>query len=183
MGQSDIRLVKLNGHCQGATGHQHGRRSTGQGLSKTLCLGGAGSHLLQTKPGDRCPKSQIAFVEVMCAIPRISGVSPEVATLGSVTFARYVVQVALQYEFNAQEIPDYINIGDDPQGSSAPVPSPFTPLPTSSPPVATLHTPARLLADETPTRVSPWATKARSPFKEAILKTKLLAGASDRVPN
>jgi hypothetical protein len=35
----------------------------------------------------------------------IAGVNPEVATLGSVTFARYTVQVALQYEFDAREIP------------------------------------------------------------------------------
>lgn len=41
----------------------------------------------------------------------IAGVNPEVATLGSVTFARYAVQVALQYEFDAREIPDNFTTG------------------------------------------------------------------------
>jgi purine nucleoside permease len=33
----------------------------------------------------------------------IAGINPEVATLGSVTFARFAIQVALQYEFDARE--------------------------------------------------------------------------------
>lgn len=41
----------------------------------------------------------------------IAGINPEVATLGSVTFARYAVQVALQYEFDAREIPDNFTTG------------------------------------------------------------------------
>ena len=32
----------------------------------------------------------------------IGGVNPEVATICSVTFARYAIQVALQYEFDAR---------------------------------------------------------------------------------
>ena len=44
-------------------------------------------------------------------IAGIAGVSPKVATLGSVTFARYAVQVALQYEFDAREIPDNFTTG------------------------------------------------------------------------
>lgn len=46
----------------------------------------------------------------------IAGVSPEHGTLGSVAFARYSVQVALQYEIDAREIPSdfptgYLAIG------------------------------------------------------------------------
>jgi purine nucleoside permease len=37
-------------------------------------------------------------------IAGIAGVNPEVATLASVTFAKYAVQVALQYEFDPREI-------------------------------------------------------------------------------
>src|SRR3954451_18320023 len=37
-------------------------------------------------------------------IAGISGVNPKVATLGSVTFAKYAVQVALEYEFDAREV-------------------------------------------------------------------------------
>lgn len=50
----------------------------------------------------------------------IAGVNPEVATLGSVTFARYAVQVALQYEFDAREKPKNFSTGYFAQGSYAP---------------------------------------------------------------
>lgn len=44
-------------------------------------------------------------------IAGIAGISPKVGTLGSVTFAKYAVQVALQYEFDAREIPDNFTTG------------------------------------------------------------------------
>lgn len=50
----------------------------------------------------------------------IAGVNPEVATTGSVTFARYAVQVALQYEFDAREIPGNFSTGYVPQGAYSP---------------------------------------------------------------
>lgn len=50
----------------------------------------------------------------------IAGVNPEVATLGSVTFARYAVQVALQYELDPREIPANFSTGYVPQGSVVP---------------------------------------------------------------
>ncbi|KAH9820429.1 purine nucleoside permease-like [Teratosphaeria destructans] len=53
-------------------------------------------------------------------IAGIAGVNPEVATLGSVTFARYAVQVALQYEFSQFEIPTNFSTGYIPQGSTVP---------------------------------------------------------------
>ncbi|MCJ1438258.1 hypothetical protein MMC27_007646 [Xylographa pallens] len=53
-------------------------------------------------------------------IAGIAGVNPEVATLGSVTFAKYAVQVALQYEFDAREIPANFSTGYVPQGSTSP---------------------------------------------------------------
>ncbi|KAI9815958.1 MAG: hypothetical protein M1827_001950 [Pycnora praestabilis] len=53
-------------------------------------------------------------------IAGIAGVNPEVATLGSVTFARYAVQVALQYEFDPREIPANYSTGYIPQGSVVP---------------------------------------------------------------
>ena len=53
-------------------------------------------------------------------IAGIAGVNPKVATLGSVTFARYAVQVALQYEFDAREIPANFTTGYVPQGSFSP---------------------------------------------------------------
>lgn len=37
-------------------------------------------------------------------IAGIAGVNPEVATISAVTFARYAVQVALQYEFDYRDI-------------------------------------------------------------------------------
>ncbi|KAJ3997655.1 purine nucleoside permease-like protein [Lentinula boryana] len=53
-------------------------------------------------------------------IAGIAGVNPKVATLGDVTFARYAVQVALQYEFDAREIPADFPTGYVPQGAVAP---------------------------------------------------------------
>ncbi|KAF2105867.1 purine nucleoside permease [Lophiotrema nucula] len=50
----------------------------------------------------------------------IAGINPEVATIASVTFARYAVQVALQYEFDVREIPDNFTTGYIPQGSTVP---------------------------------------------------------------
>ncbi|GLB43406.1 putative purine nucleoside [Lyophyllum shimeji] len=53
-------------------------------------------------------------------IAGIAGISPKLGTLGSVTFARYAVQVGLQYEIDAREIPANFPTGYIPQGSSAP---------------------------------------------------------------
>lgn len=53
-------------------------------------------------------------------IAGIAGINPEVATISSVTFARYAVQVALQYEFDAREIPENFTTGYVPQGAFAP---------------------------------------------------------------
>ncbi len=51
------------------------------------------------------------FTKTYFMVAGIAGVSPRVATLGSVTFARYAIQVALQYEFDAREIPDNFTTG------------------------------------------------------------------------
>lgn len=51
------------------------------------------------------------FTKTYFYIAGIAGVNPKVATLGSVTFARYAVQVALQYEFDAREIPSNFTTG------------------------------------------------------------------------
>ncbi|KAL1604940.1 hypothetical protein SLS60_004481 [Paraconiothyrium brasiliense] len=50
----------------------------------------------------------------------VGGINPEVATLGSVTLARYAVQVALQYEFDPRELPANFSTGYVPQGSYEP---------------------------------------------------------------
>lgn len=41
----------------------------------------------------------------------IAGVNPKLGTLGSVALSRYVIQVALQYEFDAREMPDNFTTG------------------------------------------------------------------------
>lgn len=53
-------------------------------------------------------------------IAGIAGVNPEVATLASVTFAKYAVQVALQYEIDAREIPANYSTGYVPLGAKLP---------------------------------------------------------------
>lgn len=53
-------------------------------------------------------------------IAGIAGINPQVATVCSVTFARYAVQVALQYEFDAREMPDNFTTGYIPLGANSP---------------------------------------------------------------
>jgi purine nucleoside permease len=53
-------------------------------------------------------------------IAGIAGVNPKTATLGSVCFAKYAVQVDLQYEFDAREIPLEWSTGYVPQGAASP---------------------------------------------------------------
>lgn len=50
----------------------------------------------------------------------IAGGNPEVTTICAVTFAKYAVQVALQYEFDPREIPANFSTGYIPQGSTSP---------------------------------------------------------------
>lgn len=47
------------------------------------------------------------------------GMSPKVGTLGSVAFAEYAVQVALQYEIDAREKPQNFSTGYIPQGTTS----------------------------------------------------------------
>ncbi|KZV63928.1 purine nucleoside permease [Peniophora sp. CONT] len=48
-----------------------------------------------------------------------AGINPKVGTLASVAFARFSVQVALQYEFDARERPEGSPTGYIPQGTTA----------------------------------------------------------------
>jgi purine nucleoside permease len=50
----------------------------------------------------------------------VAGLNPEIAATGSITFARYAVQVALQYEFDIRDMPENYTTGYIPQGSSEP---------------------------------------------------------------
>lgn len=53
-------------------------------------------------------------------IAGIAGISPKEGTTGSVAFSKYAIQVALQYEFDAREMPESWNAGYFPQGATAP---------------------------------------------------------------
>jgi purine nucleoside permease len=53
-------------------------------------------------------------------IAGIAGINPKHGTLGDVAFCKYAVQVALQYEFDAREIPANFSTGYVPQGSTYP---------------------------------------------------------------
>jgi purine nucleoside permease len=50
----------------------------------------------------------------------IAGINPKHGTLADVAFCKYAIQVALQYEFDAREIPDNFTTGYVPQGAFAP---------------------------------------------------------------
>lgn len=56
----------------------------------------------------------------------IAGINPKVATLGSVTFAKYAVQVALQYEFDYRDLPANLTTGYIPFGVDSPAEYPTT---------------------------------------------------------
>jgi len=51
------------------------------------------------------------FTKTYFLVGGIAGVNPKLGTLGSVALARYAVQVALQYEFDAREMPDNFTTG------------------------------------------------------------------------
>ncbi|KAG8852526.1 hypothetical protein FRB96_008621 [Tulasnella sp. 330] len=53
-------------------------------------------------------------------IAGIAGVNPDVSTIGSVAFARFTVQVGLQYEIDAREIPSNFSTGYFAMGAFAP---------------------------------------------------------------
>jgi purine nucleoside permease len=59
-------------------------------------------------------------------IAGIAGINPKVTTIGSVTLARFAVQVALQIEFDARERPLDSPTGYIPQGSELPTEYPTT---------------------------------------------------------
>ena len=48
-----------------------------------------------------------------------AGISPKVGTLGAVTFSKFAIQVALQYEVDAREKPDDFGTGYIPQGTTS----------------------------------------------------------------
>lgn len=50
----------------------------------------------------------------------IAGINPKYGTLADVAFSKYAIQVALQYEFDAREIPSNYTTGYVPQGAFAP---------------------------------------------------------------
>ncbi|KAF5387450.1 hypothetical protein D9757_007826 [Collybiopsis confluens] len=53
-------------------------------------------------------------------IAGIAGINPKVASIGDVTFAKYAVQVALQYKFDSREKPENSPTGYVPLGATAP---------------------------------------------------------------
>ncbi|OIW26038.1 purine nucleoside permease [Coniochaeta ligniaria NRRL 30616] len=56
----------------------------------------------------------------------IAGVSPKEAALGSVALSRFAIQVALQYEFDAREMPENFTTGYLPYGTDFPDEYPTT---------------------------------------------------------
>ena len=64
--------------------------------------------------------SMFDFTKTYFMVAGIAGINPEVATICSVTFAKYAVQVALQYEFSQLEIPSNFSSGYIPLGAHLP---------------------------------------------------------------
>ncbi|CAI7650980.1 unnamed protein product [Penicillium bialowiezense] len=60
------------------------------------------------------------FTQTYWFVAGIAGVSPKKTTTGSATFARYAVQVALQYEIDIRELNSSYSTGYIPQGADYP---------------------------------------------------------------
>jgi purine nucleoside permease len=60
------------------------------------------------------------FTTTYFMVAGIAGINPEVATIGSVTFARFAVQVALEYEFDSREKDPSWSTGYVPLGVKSP---------------------------------------------------------------
>ncbi|KAH8596615.1 purine nucleoside permease [Bisporella sp. PMI_857] len=67
---------------------------------------------------------QFDLTKTYFLIAGVAGINPKTSTLGSVTLARYVVQVDLQYELDAREIPSDWETGYFPQGAERPTEAP-----------------------------------------------------------
>jgi purine nucleoside permease len=60
------------------------------------------------------------FRQTYFLISGIAGVNPNQGTLADVTFAKYAIQIGLQYEFDAREVPNQWNTGYAPLGANRP---------------------------------------------------------------
>jgi purine nucleoside permease len=58
--------------------------------------------------------------ETYFMIAGIAGINPKHGTIGAVAFSKYAIQVALQYEFDAREMPDNFTTGYVPLSSYSP---------------------------------------------------------------
>jgi len=108
-------------------------------------------------------------------IAGIAGVNPKVASIGSVTFARYAVQVALQFEFDAREKPADFPTGYVPQGSVAPGQYPQTIYGTE---VFELNTALRTLAVQFARKASLNDTEATQQARMAFANSSIYEAAT-----
>lgn len=70
--------------------------------------------------GSLVRSSRFDLTSTYFMVAGIAGINPEVATICSVTFARYAVQVALQHEFDPRDIPGNFSTGYIPLGAESP---------------------------------------------------------------
>ncbi|KAK0714385.1 purine nucleoside permease [Apiosordaria backusii] len=63
---------------------------------------------------------QFDFRKTYWLVAGIAGVNPKYSTIGGVALSRYAVQVALQYEFDAREMPENFTTGYVPYGTLGP---------------------------------------------------------------
>jgi len=108
-------------------------------------------------------------------IAGIAGVNPKVATIGSATFARYAVQVALQFEFDAREKPADFPTGYVPQGSTAPGQYPQSIYGTE---VFELNTALRTLAVQFARKAKLNDTEAAQEARKAFANSSLYEAAT-----
>ncbi|KAF8212833.1 purine nucleoside permease [Mycena galopus ATCC 62051] len=114
--------------------------------------------------------------ETYFLISGIAGVNPKITTIGSVTFARYAVQVGLQNEIDAREIPPNFATGYFAQGTSGPGQFPVTIYGTE---VFEVNEPLRLLAFAAAKTAKLNDTTAAKQMRAEYAKSPLFASANN----
>ncbi|KAL3459278.1 purine nucleoside permease [Aspergillus heterothallicus] len=112
--------MKLD-HTVHVPGLSHGYEQVHCTADKSICLMVTGIALVNAALALSALTSSTLFdlTKTYFLLSGIGGVNPKVATIGSVAVARYAVQVDMQLEFDAREIPASWSTGYVPMGASS----------------------------------------------------------------
>ncbi|KAL2841882.1 purine nucleoside permease [Aspergillus pseudoustus] len=115
---ADDSALKLD-HTVHVPGLSHGYEQVHCNADKSICLMVTGIALVNAALALSALTSYALFdlTKTYFLLSGIGGVNPKVATIGSVAVAKYAVQVDMQLEFDAREIPSSWSTGYVPMGA------------------------------------------------------------------